>query len=322
MNRWFRIAVSGVLVTGLILRTDWAQVGEAFASLRLQWWWAAFLLYLVSQLVSAVRWQLLARPLGFKESLARFVSFYFIGMYFNMLLPTSVGGDVLRAWYLDGGSGRRLAAFVSVFADRFSGLLVLLALACAAVVFCPLELPRWVPASVWGTASCALAGLAVAPLLARGKGRGPWTLRLTAAGRAFRRQPRLLLITTALSLVVQAANVAIVWFIGLGLGLKVPPAYYAIMVPMVSLLTLLPISINGIGVREEGMMRFLAFLGVPTGTTLCLSLLWFAVFLAAGGLGGLVYLLGSFPRPEVTTGHEPVCGDPHQGRARQLTTAA
>src|SRR5262249_16706501 len=98
--------------------------------MHLGFWMGAVALYVGAQVVSALRWRWLAEPLGFRRPLAEFTAFYFIGMYFNLFLPTSVGGDVVRAWYLDGGSGRKLPAFLSVFVDRFSGLLVLLVLAC------------------------------------------------------------------------------------------------------------------------------------------------------------------------------------------------
>ena len=72
----------------------------------------------------------MARSLEFERPLRHLVGYYFIGMYFSLLLPTSVGGDVVRAWYLDGGTRRRLGAFATVFLDRLSGLIVLLAMAC------------------------------------------------------------------------------------------------------------------------------------------------------------------------------------------------
>ena len=62
-------------------------------------------LYLATQAVSALRWRLLAGVHGFGGSTARYVAYYFIGMFFNLVLPTSVGGDVVRAWYLDERSG-------------------------------------------------------------------------------------------------------------------------------------------------------------------------------------------------------------------------
>src|SRR5262249_40042492 len=123
----------------------------------------------------------------------------------------------------------------------------------------------------------------------------------------------------------------------------VPAAYYWVLVPMVTLLTLLPVSLNGMGIREGGMVLFLAPLGVGTGTALSLAFLWFAVFTAASLGGGCVYLfvdssrlkdsdspLTGSPLPveigysnsESVPAHESVRDHSHQGRTRQPSTAA
>jgi uncharacterized membrane protein YbhN (UPF0104 family) len=317
-----RFLVSAVLLGWLAWRMNWAQLGDALGQLRPTPWLAAVGLYLLTQVVSAVRWRQLARPLGFDGSLGSFVRFYFVGMYFNLFLPTSVGGDVIRAWYLDGGSGRRLAAFLGVFVDRFSGLLVLLALACLATAFCPAMVPAWVPASVWATGACAAVCLAVLPLLARLTGRFERPRRLLAGAGSYLGRPRLLVSTTALSLVVQAANVVVVWLVGLALAAPIPAGYYWVLVPMVTLMTLFPISLNGMGVREGGMALFLAPLGVPEATAVSLAFLWFLVFTAASLCGAGVYLFGSLPRPQGATHDGSVSGDPGQGRAGQPKAAA
>ncbi len=299
MSKKLRMLVSAALLAWLAWRTDWIQIRQAGANLRPEFWLAAVVLYVLTQVISGLRWQMLARPLGFERSLWQYTGFYFIGMYFNLFLPTSVGGDLVRAWYLDGGLGRRLPAFVSVIVDRLNGLLVLLVLACFAVVLCPISLELWVVWSVWGTAGAALFGLLIMPLILRRTGRLGWIRKLTEHGRIYFAHPRLLLGATVLSLVVQAANVILVWLVGLALGAPVPAFYYWIMVPMVTLLTLLPISLNGIGVREGGTNLFLAPLGVARGTALSLAVLWFAVFTSVSLLGGAVYLFGRFPKPQV-----------------------
>src|SRR5207302_11515766 len=240
----------------LAWRMDWAQVGQAFGHLRVGLWLAAVGLYALSQVVSGLRWQMLARPLGFRRQLGRYVAFYFIGMYFNLFLPTSVGGDVVRAWYLDGGSGRKLAAFLSVFVDRFSGLLILLLLACVAAAVCPVTLKPWITGSVWVTAGCAAAALLSLPWLGRLTARFDSLRRLVGNLRIYLDLPGLLLTTSALSLLVQVANVVIVWLVGQAIDAPIPASYYWILVPMVTLLTLLP-SLNGIGIREGGMILFL-----------------------------------------------------------------
>src|SRR5262249_30148460 len=127
----------------------------------------------------------------------------------------------------------------------------------------------------------------------------------------------------------QAGNVVLVWLVGQAIGADVPASYYWIMVPMVSLLTMLPVSINGIGMRENATVVFLAPLAVPEHVALMLAMLWFSVFLAVSVLGGLVYLLGDFPKPaavpqadETEADDGPVVGGADQGRARQHWPAA
>jgi uncharacterized membrane protein YbhN (UPF0104 family) len=287
------------ILGGLAWRTDWPRLAQAFAQLRLDLWLEAVALCVVMQVLSGFRWQLLAQPLGFQGSLRRFTGFYFIGMYFNLVLPTSVGGDVVRACFLDGCTGRRVPAFLSVLVDRFTGLLILLLVACVAVAVCPIPLAPWVEQSVWGMAGAAAVALLMLRLLARWTARFELSRRVMQGVRFYGRHPRLLLGTTALSVLVQAANVLLVWLIGLAIGAPVPPIYYWIFVPMVSLLTLLPVSINGMGIREGCTVLFLAPLGVSEGTALCLALLWFSVLTVVSLSGGGVYLLGRFARPEL-----------------------
>jgi hypothetical protein len=184
--------------------------------------------------------------------------------------------------------------------------------------------------SVWGIAAAAVLGLAALPVLAR--------LRLLPENRRQQmrtivhalRAPRALAEATLWSIVVQAGNVVLVWLIGMALGAEVPLAYYFVFVPMVSLLTLLPVSLNGMGVREGGVVLFLRHYRVDEPTALTLALLWFAVFAVVGLLGGVVYLCGAYPKPgsssqaahEATDGHGSLGGDSDQGRAGQLDQAA
>jgi uncharacterized protein (TIRG00374 family) len=337
VNKKVRLACSAALLGVLAWRTDWHQIAEAFTHLRWGLWLLALVLYVLTQVVSSLRWQWLARPLGFSQGLGRFVALYYVGMFFNLVLPTSVGGDVVRAWYL-GGPGRRLPAFLSVFVERLSGLMVLLVIACVAAAFCPLALPAWIPWSVWCLTAAGV--LAVPGLLV--VSRLPWPLarfrglharlvgfgdQLAATLRLYAQNPGLLIGTTALSAVVQAANIVVVWLVGVALGAHVPASFYWILVPLVSILTLLPVSVNGMGVREWTTVMLLAPLGVGSGTATILAFLWFVTYTAAslGGVGP--YLFGGFGRPPAgdlgTEGTDgPVGGDSDQGRAGERPAAA
>lgn len=328
MNKLLRLGVTVALLTLIAWKTNWPRVVEAFSGLRGEFWLAAVGVLLTGQIVSAWRWQLFAERLGFTRSVRELTHLYLIGMYFNLILPTAVGGDVVRAWYVSGASGRRLAAFVSVFLDRVSGLVVLVALACVGVLLCPAEvpLPAWIPWTMWAIAATGVCAVCCVPIAARWRRLNAGRREQLQALWRTMREPRLLLSASLLSLYVQTASVVILWLVARALHTPVPLSYLWILVPMVSLLTMLPVSIGGHGVREGAMVLLLAPLGVDRDTALTLSLLWFAVSMTCGLLGGVVYLLRRLPRPDSALANEVSCGsvdsDPDQGRTGQPAKAA
>ncbi len=132
---------------------------------------------------------------------------------------------------------------------------------------------------------------------------------------------------------MQAANVVLVALVGAALGLKVQPYYYGVVVPLVTLLTLLPISVNGMGLREVGYMTLLAPVGIDGETAVLLAFLSFAVVTVASLAGVGFSLFGRFPRfrvePAGAAGAEvrddavfAVGHHPDQGRTRQPPAAA
>jgi uncharacterized membrane protein YbhN (UPF0104 family) len=331
-----RLAGSVVLLGLLAWRMDWRQLVGAFAGLNPWYWLLAVLAYLLAQMVSGVRWQMLAGPLGFTAPWRCYLGLYFLGMFFNLLLPTSVGGDVIRGLYLAGhqkGGPGRVAAMLTVFADRASGLAVLVVLACVAGLLAPVALPGWMIAVLVVLGIGIVAGLAVLPVLPL-LGRLPvigYRLRqVVEAGRVYLRLPGLLLWTTLLSVVVQVLSVAIVWLLSEGLGLGVSFCYMACVVPLVTLLTLLPVSISGVGLREVGMVVLLAPVAVPEAAAVTLSLSSFTVgaALSLGGLG--LYLTGwhgsgslrAAADREGQADVEPIGGGADQGRAGESSAAA
>jgi uncharacterized membrane protein YbhN (UPF0104 family) len=295
VSKYLRWVVSAALLSVLAWQTSWADVVARFADLRAGWWCAAFVLLLLGLTGSARRWQIYANEVGFDGPWWQFCTYYFVGMFFNLVLPTSVGGDVVRVVYLNDQGSRKWPAFVSVLLERASGLMVLIAFACVGLFFCPFTLPAWVLACVWGSA----AGSLLAVLVVRYAACWRWLsqdqreqLRLIID---LLQLPRLWARTAMLSVLTQAAGVVVVWCLAMSIGLDVPFAYVCVFAPMLTLLMLLPVSVGGMGVREGGMVLFLAPLGIDTGSALTLAFLLFSVGAAISLLGGLLYLLGVPP---------------------------
>jgi uncharacterized membrane protein YbhN (UPF0104 family) len=328
-KKW-RILVSVVLVAVLVWRVDWTPAFAALARANWALWAAGLGVYLFAQAVSSLRWRLLAHVQGFSGSRLRYLAYYFIGMFFNLVLPTSIGGDMTRAWYLVTRQGaglprekRQVAGFLSVSGDRLNGLFALIGVACVAALCCPTPLPRWIWWTVGGLAGSALAGAAVLPWVAALLASQPRLRWLAEGASRYVNAPRTLLIATLLSFMVQGANVLLTCLLGAALDLPVPPAYYGVLAPLVALLALLPISLNGMGLREAGTVVLLAPLGVGAGEAVTLAVLTFAVYTAASLGGGAVLLLGRFPRyEEVRLNDHTFRGDSDQGRTGQPSAAA
>ncbi len=328
MNKYIRIGISAVLLTVIGWRTNWSDVGAKFASMHVELWLAAVGVLLSTQFFSARRWQMFTHRLHFRATFWQCSAYYLIGSYFNLLLPTSVGGDVMRVLYLDNKSGRKLAALASVFLERLNGLLVLIALACVGVLVSPMPLEPWIHAAVWSVASCAVAGVIALPIAARTKWLSDPRRHQLQTVVGLLKLPKEMAVATLMSILVQVIGAVCLWLIGQSLNLDLPLLYCFILGPMVSLLTLLPISVNGMGVREVGTIVFVAPLGIDADSAKTLAFLWFAVNVAVSLCGGLVYLAGAAPKtnevsqsPEVLE-NGPVDRHPDQGRAGESKAAA
>jgi hypothetical protein len=316
---WLRLLVSVGVLGWLLWHTEWSPLVETFARVRWPLCLLALATYCGAQVVSSYRWQLLARSLDFHDKLPRFIGLYFVGMFFNLFLPTSMGGDVVRAWCLAGRGGERWLAALSVFFERFCGLLALLLIACVAALYARSSIPPWAPWVIWGATAVAIVALAELPLLVR------WSdkFRSLAEGWSHYRHHRLnWILALVLSVPVQIAGIVQVWLLSQALGLALPLLTLAVVVPLVTLFTLVPISVNGFGIREASLVMLLGPAGVVPSEALALGLLWFCTNAAASLIGGAIYLLGGFARTKVGDTHGPVGGHSDQGRAGQPAAAA
>jgi uncharacterized membrane protein YbhN (UPF0104 family) len=288
-----KLIVSAGLLLYLSRRVNFREIGrflgEADASLLT----LAFALYLAGQALSAIKWRRLATAVGFRASPSRFVAYYFIGMFFNAFGFGTVGGDVIRALYLAGPGGRRGLALNTVVADRVSGLLLLLAVALGSLLlFHHYQLPA---AIYWGVVGSS-AGLLgswrllprVLPLFLAPENRLRILVERDLA--PYWNDVRLLVEVGLLSIAFHLSQIAVMVILTHALGVRVPWSYCFVFGPLVNIMAAVPISLNGLGVREGGYVYFLAHVGVPRDSAVAFALAWFAVVMLAGAVGGLVYL--------------------------------
>lgn len=266
------------------------------------------LLNLAGVFLSVYKWQKLLTHDGLSCGYYYLLHLYFCGIFFNTFLPTSVGGDAVRGMLLTRKFRRPIVAVTSIFAERFSGLMAMFPLLAFGYLLTGgslgLNLTCW---GVVGMASLALIALIPCLLVLLRwvrLGTGHWMEKVNTAVsglRGYLGDWNMVWTLTWSSLVFQVLAVGVYWFAGKAFNLHVDFAALLTVVPLVTLLTLLPISLNGLGLREGGMVFLLARFGVEGHDALALSLTVYGVSLVLALLGGISWVWGrpqsGFPEP-------------------------
>ena len=299
-RRSLRIAVSLAIAVYILINVDRGDLRRALAGVRPGLFAAALLLYLGGQVLSAYKWAVLGRSVGLDRSLLDYTRFYFIGMFFNLFGPSTIGGDVVRALYLGDGRRRRLA-LSSVLFDRASGLAVMMALGATALLLFPRYGFPWpLTLGIGGGGTALLLGWWMGPRLVRWLPERNRIRRQVENDLApFWRDRRLLLRIAALSLAFHLTQVGVQWILARGVGTDLPASYCMIVYPVVSLMTALPVSVAGLGVREGGYLYFLTRIDVDDSIAVTLGLAWFTVTVLAGLLGGVLFLASGARLPRL-----------------------
>lgn len=257
----------------------------------------AALLLLLGQSVAALRWKVVLGPgsprWGYLTRL------YYIGGFFSLFLPTVVGGDVVRAAAAAQATSRPGGVIASVLIDRALGVLALAGYGFLGLLLAPEVVGRLLVASRLrlpdaGVALGIMVALAAAALVIRRLLRIPRVRDAAREGwRAMRelaRSPRTLATAVLLGFVVQGLYI-LLWVV-LAQAVRLPVDGWTLMlsVPIVSVFAMLPVTLNGLGVREGAWLLLLGGAGVPDNRIVGFSLLFFIVNLITGLVGGVLFV--------------------------------
>jgi uncharacterized protein (TIRG00374 family) len=305
-GRAFRI----VLAVGLtLLLLWWSDPGRvARVAMRADWRWlaAAIGLVLIDRALMAWRWlALLPREISRGSGVWPLLRIFFVSTFVGTFLPGSVGGDAVRAWQLS--SSRNVAgaaAVASVVMDRLLGVVALILMAAAGtLVIENLRNDSRLTVAVALTAAAAVAGTLVmlseraASLMLGRMGWLPGAIHrkasdLLAALRGYRARRTAVVSVLVASIAVNALRILQAWMLGRALSIDASLGAYFAFVPVILLIMLLPISINGIGTSQAGFVFFFARVGVPEAESFALSVLYLGLGLLGNVPGGLIVATG------------------------------
>lgn len=312
-----KLLVSGGLIFYFLSRIHIENFLQTFASANYSWIALALTVYLFTQAISAVRWTTLARPLGINTPFQDLVKYYFIGMFFNLFAPSTVGGDVSRVYYLvrdkqAHASGRAVTtmhAAMSVLMDRAIGMVVLVWLgAVGLLLFSDYAVPPTVRSVTFSLALGFVVAVLLAPLFRRilPEDGHPIVVKLRLALRSYRTHWRALCAATLLSLLVHLIQAWMHLIMGRALGLDVPFSFCIIVYPLVGTFAAIPISLNGLGLREGGYIYLLAVIGIGTEKSIAFGLLLFLIVALDSLVGGLLFLLQRSAKPTSVILDKPI----------------
>ncbi len=317
------VARAGVAILAMVWvlhGQDWAELAGVFKRLDLWYFALTLVVYALAQLVIGFRWWVMLRALAIHIPLSAAFRLHFIGLFYNNVMPGSVGGDLLKAWYVAKHTHMRLEGALSVLVDRVVGLggMVLMAIA-AYLLFLRgqgLEAPgggeggsenglaRYGQAALWVGAAVAVVLVAVLVhprsrarvrgLVAKVGQRGrSWLGRTRQALGVYCSKPLTMLYAVALTLIGQSMVILAFWILGRNLAVAAGLKYYFVVFPVTWVIGAIPVSIAGLGVLEAGVVEmFTRMTATAAESALALALCQRFVWVIASLPGGVVHLLG------------------------------
>jgi hypothetical protein len=301
-----KATVSGVLLWVLFSRVELARLWTLAQTASPLWLGGALGLYVAMILASAWRWGLLLRAQGVFLRFGTLTSSFLVATFFNNFLPSNIGGDVVRVADTAPAAGSKTLAATIVLIDRGLGLLGLVLVAALGATFTARLASGTDPVGaivLW--AGFALSAVIAVPALMMPNGvarllrpmrvlHPEWIDerigRLTGALSRFREAPGALLGCFAGAVTVQGILVLFYLAIAISLHIPIGIAELAVVIPISFIVQMLPVSMNGFGVREATFGVYFARLGLPLESALLLSFTGAALVMLVSLAGAAVYL--------------------------------
>jgi len=302
-----KIAVSMALLAFLFSKIDTARLWASARKASLPWLVAALGVQALNLIASTWRWRLLLDAQDVKLKSRTLLGSYLVATFFNNFLPSNVGGDVIRIRDTAGATRSKTLATTIVLVDRALGLMALVLISAvgataAARYYGSGASPIW-PSWLWAVFLVAAAITAPVVYAPEGFGRllQPLTIvhpewvgkridKLTAALSRFRERPSAL--AGCFSGAVFVQGLMVVFYLAVVYALKIPisASELAVIVPISLVVQMLPVSVNGLGLREATFSFYFTRLGLPIESAVLLSMMGAAVLMVFSLSGAAVYV--------------------------------
>lgn len=299
LSLFWRFGISIILLFVLFKKIDFKSTFGVIAGLDKPYFFLAIAVFFFLDLFAFLRWKMLLDAQGARFPAKRVLGSFGGGLFFSLFLPSTIGGDVARTLDLGTHTKSRSVIAASVFLDRLSGFVGLVIVALVSLVFgCRLISEPSVYLVVF-LLSVILAGLL---LVIFNNGIYNWLNRsihkkgivdnirkMHSEMYFFRSQPRVLVLNVLYSVIIQAGSSIFSYCVLRSLGVRINVLYPLVFNPVITVITTLPVSIGGLGLRDMSSVFFYAKAGVSQNIALAQSILNFSVIVFFGLIGGIIY---------------------------------
>jgi len=299
-----RIGISIILLVFLFKQVDEKALLAVIKNADIRFVLLAAVIYFSAYVLALFRWEMLLRGAKIHLNLKRIIISWAGGTFFNVFLPSTIGGDLVRSIDLAAHTQRPREVVATVLLDRLSGYVGLVIVALLALLLgWKLVEDKSVLLSV-----AIITGILVVALLVLFNSflysKINQILHSPTAGRIretiknlhreihiFRHHKKIILNNLILSVLIQIVCPLTFYIIALSLGIKINIAYFFVYLPIIAAITLLPISIGGLGLRDATTIFFFAKAGISKNLAFAMSLINFSFILVFALIGGLIYVL-------------------------------
>lgn len=301
-----KACISISLLTFLLINIDWQAVIQSLKNANIFLLLIAVLLNIVERFQLTYKWNLLIKVRGIIVAFGRLFWINSIGSFLGLFLPSSLGTDVVRGYYLMKNNSEKSVSISSVFVDRVLGMFSLLLLGVVSVFFAGDLISKYniqtyvIVVFLSAVISFYLfqkeqAAILLEKLLRKIKQKKIIEngLKMHASILEYKKYPKTLLISFVITLLVQVTRVLTYYFVALSFNIHISVIYYFLFVPIIMIVIMIPISIGGLGVKEGTFVAFFTLAGMSVNDAVIISfinsLLDMLNTLILGGGGYLFY---------------------------------
>ncbi|MBI5123987.1 MAG: flippase-like domain-containing protein [Candidatus Omnitrophica bacterium] len=294
------ISIFFVILLLYIMRDKYPQIIKALASTKVSIFIFSLLIFAGACAIASIRLRLIIKAQDVSVTFKEALSLTFIGYFFNNFLPTSIGGDVVKGYYLSKKSDNKAGSYASIVVDRMIGLITMIFMAFVALFFVKDGIVdntiKYIIYAITLVSFLALVFMTnkklakkfsfllflVNPIKEKLK-------KLYDIVHKYKYHKSLMLKSFAISFLSQILFFMSLNAVALSIGSRIPLKDLFIKMPIIGMMSMLP-SINGLGLREGSTVVFFGPL-IGQDRAFALSILWFLVLLCISFIGGLIYAL-------------------------------